>query len=1644
MIEETIQSLPDKETYLRFVKRVLTEENRVASLITIISGASPALVTNYNLNDNETQHYTPLYAEKLPNGRYKIMTAQSDFFHDVQYTPNLDIEEFKQILEEYITPLRTWKIKSTQTKDLEQYDKDAEKLVTQLGGPKRIGDIDVNVKKQYNVLYNYDLKGRFMQEFKRRVGKENIKHIRRRTYKDTSDTFSWWEVDLSNIKKDDPTILYQRAKKKEYATPEEEMLDTGQFKERIYDGNMKSFYISSSGEGARILRMGSFEIDQVVKNYEEAVDLLLKERDNLWVEFTFVSKDGTEWEKGNKLTDKTIAEIGDAVERVIEQRRLWEEGKKDEIKFHKRIKQFPVGLSMRPAMGWEAYNKQKEDKRFQRQIRAPMDELRKEHGITYTTKVLDDLGRMLKASPDMIVKTQRFFKNKIENEWKGFKQVELDLARETLDLFQQQEKIKLRDYVKAYLSALLWFNTYRTNKYEAFGLKNMGRPAGWVLNRVNVIQMELDPYRHFAVDDIFTTYPIDTLKYPLKDDYLRYTNFVGTHHGGQSFTKSFGTAHYEYRPTGSRLHGEVIGHYRSFTEELGLDQVFYVAEMQSDFASRLGVELKAHTNYMKSHDGKVHPYHDITIKLGNLLKETYTIPIVDEIIKDTLRNIPNKKVRIATPATAMFVEFNQTIGGDVKQVEDMTTLKVGKFRIGDERQIDSSRWLRDAGFVIFDEVTEETHTPRVTPHLDGIVAAPNKEVFVEAVLGNRAKEDSHYQEKIFAEITGNMIRLINPADQQPIHAYPLYAERAGDFYRIMALPESANSIFNTMYQIEENVIPITTWEYKDVKNELGDLESINKDAEKLVVSKGGPKRTGDVDAGVHHRYNVLYNYDLKGRFMQEFKRRVGMENIKHVVDDSDQKLSWWEVDLSKIKPDSPTFLYQRGKETPESEPMGEETAPTTKPLGTDTQKKMDELGLENEDAMTEAEIVELAITGNNPTGNKVKYWGGKFKEGAVSFQIGARKILRPMSDVLKHHFPETSYQLDKLYDNHLTRNLQTALTALKPYKNKYNDLTNQDKLLLKHLYLTETEDKGVRLQEFLEKHDMVAEDQVRKDYLEAIHKEITGIGVDIGYVENYHPRRLRAGAAPAFIAELQQSELAGEIEIAVRNENDSRILAGLKKMDDKELGIFLQEFMEKEVFVPEGIVKRLGIEKRRLRELEGSWLKYYKDPFDSLLDYMNEMERMKSASNFFGEGLAIVDGKISPSISISNYVEKQRLKDPDNKINKKYYNELEGDMRILFQPKTNSRIISEIKGATYITTLGNIHNAMVQAEEIAVAYALFGPVKATQGLFRTFFGGKDRIRWQDIYGDSIIYEMRDDPNGTLMKAFSELIKWSGFRFSDFSAKGVKLNAGYIAYQSWAESGKLSEENLENRGFWDYVVVDRYLDNFKRLFPTIEQRDKVRQDLLDGKMTDDIKDLLTQIVKDTEAIGEMQVPFTKNEGQSILQLLYVLKTFTIRRISWIYEYALRDIQEGDALQKARGVRRLVPTIFFLILMGFGVNEIIDLIKQEDEPLEDKVKESLYRPFGFSRYYLWKAQLEGVIPATFDYAFFPPSLGIPEDFLRLFEGDPRIVHRIPLIGGPIYYWFLDEIGKNERIPANPYRNNNTSINPFTENTNFKPKI
>jgi hypothetical protein len=144
----------------------------------------------------------------------------------------------------------------------------------------------------------------------------------------------------------------------------------------------------------------------------------------------------------------------------------------------------------------------------------------------------------------------------------------------------------------------------------------------------------------------------------------------------------------------------------------------------------------------------------------------------------------------------------------------------------------------------------------------------------------------------------------------------------------------------------------------------------------------------------------------------------------------------------------------------------------------------------------------------------------------------------------------------------------------------------------------------------------------------------------------------------------------------------------------------------------------------------------------------------------------------------------------------------------------------------------------------------------------------------------------------------------------------------------------------------------------------------------------------------------------------------LKTWSIKVLD-IYRNEVISEAKTDKVQAFKNFMKLTA---LLVLMNATADELKDFIRGRKTPLKDKLIDQLLTILGFSRYYIWQAEREGIGSALLDIVKPPTKLidnlwkdgnGVYKSF-KDYDKSVEInkfktLRSIPLAGELYYWWF-----------------------------------
>jgi len=517
--------------------------------------------------------------------------------------------------------------------------------------------------------------------------------------------------------------------------------------------------------------------------------------------------------------------------------------------------------------------------------------------------------------------------------------------------------------------------------------------------------------------------------------------------------------------------------------------------------------------------------------------------------------------------------------------------------------------------------------------------------------------------------------------------------------------------------------------------------------------------------------------------------------------------------------------------------------------------------------------------------------------------------------------------------------------------------------------------------------------------LDDLHKRAKDAGFDIGFQENYHPRVVKD--VPGLLNHFRKDKKAwSAIESAI-NQKESSLG---RMLDDNEKAYLINSMIR-------GHGKKIALtgggplEGRTIKIVDPELNKYYLDSDTALINYIRQMNESIEASRFFGKAAKIKGGpdqvnmaNMDDSIGAytANMIKEGKL-DPSKEL----------DLQQILQSRFNYRhtnpIVGLFKNITYIDTLGSPLSAMTQFEDLGVAF--YRSITKTPGSFLKSFMNKSDIKMKDLGVEVIWEEMRSNRRSSLM--LKKLFDVTGFTKIDRVGKETLVNTVINSYRSQARKG-----NPE--------LIRRISPIFGKETPMVVQ------DLASGKKSDNVMLLAYNELLDVQpvALSEMPQKYLERPGGRVF---YTLKTFMLKRIDFIRNESLQLMASPDKKTKIEGTKRLFKLWSYLGVFGAGVDEMKNQITGRDVTLKDRVIDNMLRPFGLGRWFLYKAQRDGIGTAAMSFIIPPTRLidSVWKDVKpsgNLWKGKKlESTASIPL-GGRLYSWWFGRGREkiNERKP------------------------
>ena len=607
----------------------------------------------------------------------------------------------------------------------------------------------------------------------------------------------------------------------------------------------------------------------------------------------------------------------------------------------------------------------------------------------------------------------------------------------------------------------------------------------------------------------------------------------------------------------------------------------------------------------------------------------------------------------------------------------------------------------------------------------------------------------------------------------------------------------------------------------------------------------------------------------------------------------------------------------------------------------------------------EAELDTIISDAQNDKTQNVKSKTGKrLKDIWVTSMI-------PLSTRAKRVSPKLRTRLRR-YEFELLTNLRDRYNKALPFLNIWKTMSENDAIAFD---LALKNDYVAKQLEIVDKYNARKEWESVRELLTSIYDDAINAGLDLNYRPDYFPRRVKD--VDGFLSYLRNSPEWTRFEEAIRDADPYNTFTVEEKAD------FLNKYLRGFVRVDLLPTKYSSEKKRKIDIINNEMNKFYADSAESLIMYIEGMNKRIESAKFLGKGSDNYDESIGGYLT---YLLDNNIIDP-KKVD---------EVRDILSARFNERGVSNLglkslRDVSYMYTMGGINSAITQIDDLSTSMYKAG----VWNTLSTALSSK-RITRKDLGLDIVSDEFRD--SAATAKALNKLFKLTGLDAIDGFAKETLVNAVVKKYRQY------SDETLRE-------VIEPIME---------EDTGQTIEDIRNNNITDNVLFLVFNDLSDVQPISKSELPAFYNTSGN-LRILYMLKSFMIKRIDIFRNECYDKIK--DPKTRVQGVQNLVRLAVFMMLLGASKDMLINLLYGRDIDISEIMVNNALGLAGISKFQVYQAKEKGFTSVLKDFSV-PPVFAIYDDLIndinKVSEGkrdlkNLEVLKGIPLVGR-FYYWWV----------------------------------
>lgn len=558
---------------------------------------------------------------------------------------------------------------------------------------------------------------------------------------------------------------------------------------------------------------------------------------------------------------------------------------------------------------------------------------------------------------------------------------------------------------------------------------------------------------------------------------------------------------------------------------------------------------------------------------------------------------------------------------------------------------------------------------------------------------------------------------------------------------------------------------------------------------------------------------------------------------------------------------------------------------------------------------------------------------------------------------------------------------------VKPFLTKVSDTFSEADYKIFDLALKNRD--HVKADFLIDKYGIQQEWAAVREVLDSLYLAAQDVGLDLQYLEEYFPRKVRRNMAGLYMAAMRRQSNWSEIELAMKEADPN----GLFTREDQAdfVNNFLRGFVSSRI----NLSKPSFTKERTVDYVTPEFNAFYQDSMPTLIEYIGAMRHGIEVRKLFGKSETETENNIGEYVS--KLVEQGLVEHKEEE-------ELKALLKGVVDARGTRGWINWAKNATYIYTMGSPISAITQIKDLAFSLYKNGFYRTGVSLAKSVTGNQILSK-EDLGIDNVLQEYEDETRAAEM--VRKVFKLVGISTLDNIGKETYIGASYERLKARAAAN-----DAQFKDFLNLVFEDK--------------ADQVKADLLAGNMTEDVKYILFSELSDIQPISISEMPLYYANGGN-WRLMYMLKSYTVRQLDIFRREAIDDIFTKDPARVAKGFKNLLHLAICLLLVGVPTDALKDFLLGRDIDLNDLAINNILNVMGFSKYTIFKTKTEGIQGAVIS-TVVPPILSAPTDLVKDVNAivvgkvdgrngkttrkpvkDAETLGHVPVIGKFYYWWF-----------------------------------